>query len=419
MQPWIEALRRRYLVQDATPLPENPKALGAAYVGIDPTADSLHIGHLAPLQLLYHLAQAGIRPIVVVGGATARIGDPSGKKSERPLLPLDLVQAHAKALTAQIQTLLPFELTIVDNLSWLGAFSFLDFLREVGKHITVSYLLAKETIQSRLESGISFTEFAYPLLQAYDFYYLFQHYECRLQVGGADQWGNITTGIELIRKLTGQEAYGLTCPLLTRADGTKFGKSERGENIWLSSARTSPYQFYQFWLRQADADLPKLLGVFSWKPIEEIEALLQSHSTAPEKRLAQRALAYEMTARIHGESVAQSVERVSEIIFGGGTLEELAQVPESLFAQIIAEMPTYCVAQAQLSVVEALVGSGAFRSKSEVRQLIQQGGLSINRQRVEAAETPLNAYTPLRGAYWLVQRGKRERFWLRLAEAGV
>lgn len=338
MQPWIEALRRRYLVQDATPLPENPKALGAAYVGIDPTADSLHIGHLAPLQLLYHLVQAGIRPIVVVGGATARIGDPSGKKSERPLLPTELVQAHAKALIAQIQTLLPFELTIVDNLSWLGAFSFLDFLREVGKHITVSYLLAKETIQSRLESGISFTEFAYPLLQAYDFYYLFQHYGCRLQVGGADQWGNITTGIELIRKLTGQEAYGLTCPLLTRTDGTKFGKSERGENIWLSPARTSPYQFYQFWLRQADADLPKILGVFSWKPIEEIEALLQGHSTAPEKRLAQRALAYEMTARIHGESVAQSVSRVSEVIFGGGTLEELAQVPESLFAQIVAEM---------------------------------------------------------------------------------
>ena len=419
VQPWIEALRRRYLVQDATPLPENPKALGAAYVGIDPTADSLHIGHLAPLQLLYHLAQAGIQPIAVVGGATARIGDPSGKRSERPLLPLELVQAHAKALTAQIQNLLPFELTIVDNLSWLGAFSFLDFLREVGKHITVSYLLAKETIQSRLESGISFTEFAYPLLQAYDFYYLFQHYGCRLQVGGADQWGNITTGIELIRKLTGQEAYGLTCPLLTRADGTKFGKSERGENIWLSPARTSPYQFYQFWLRQADADLPKLLGVFSWKPFEEIEALLQAHSTAPEKRLAQRSLAYEMTARIHGESVAQSVERVSEVIFGGGTLEELAQVPESLFAQIVAEMPTYCIAQVQLSVVEALVASGAFRSKSEVRQLIQQGGLSINRQRVEAAETPLNAYVPLRGAYWLVQRGKRERFWLRLAEAGA
>lgn len=419
MQPWIEALRRRYLVQDATPLPENPKALGAAYVGIDPTADSLHIGHLAPLQLLYHLVQAGIRPIVVVGGATARIGDPSGKKSERPLLPTELVQAHAKALIAQIQTLLPFELTIVDNLSWLGAFSFLDFLREVGKHITVSYLLAKETIQSRLESGISFTEFAYPLLQAYDFYYLFQHYGCRLQVGGADQWGNITTGIELIRKLTGQEAYGLTCPLLTRTDGTKFGKSERGENIWLSPARTSPYQFYQFWLRQADADLPKILGVFSWKPIEEIEALLQGHSTAPEKRLAQRALAYEMTARIHGESVAQSVSRVSEVIFGGGTLEELAQVPESLFAQIVAEMPTYPVAQAQLSVVEVLVASGAFRSKSEVRQLIQQGGLSINRQRVEAAEAPLSTYVPLRGAYWLVQRGKRERFWLRLAEAGT
>lgn len=413
MQAWIEALHQRNLVQEATPLPEDPKQLGAAYVGIDPTADSLHIGHLAPLQLLYHLAKAGLRPIVVVGGATARIGDPSGKKTERPLLPLDLVQAHARALTAQIQTLLPFELTVVDNLSWLGKFSFLDFLREVGKHITVSYLLAKETIQSRLESGISFTEFAYPLLQAYDFYYLFQHYGCRLQIGGADQWGNITTGIELIRKLTGQEAYGLTCPLLTRADGTKFGKSEHGENIWLSPARTSPYQFYQFWLRQADADVPKLLRVFSWEPLEKVEALLQAHATAPEKRLAQRALAYEMTARVHGEEVAKSVERVSEIIYGTGALEELAQVPEALFAQIIAEMPTYSVTRSQSPIVEVLVVSGAFRSKSEVRQLIQQGGLSINRRRVESADSPLEAYPPLRGAYWLVQRGKRERFWLR------
>lgn len=413
MQAWIEALHQRNLVQEATPLPEDPKQLGAAYVGIDPTADSLHIGHLAPLQLLYHLAKAGLRPIVVVGGATARIGDPSGKKTERPLLPLDLVQAHAQALTAQIQTLLPFELTVVDNLSWLGKFSFLDFLREVGKHITVSYLLAKETIQSRLESGISFTEFAYPLLQAYDFYYLFQHYGCRLQIGGADQWGNITTGIELIRKLTGQEAYGLTCPLLTRADGTKFGKSEHGENIWLSPARTSPYQFYQFWLRQADADVPKLLRVFSWEPLEKVEALLQAHATAPEKRLAQRALAYEMTARVHGEGVAKSVERVSEIIYGTGALEELAQVPEGLFAQIIAEMPTYSVTHSQSPIVEVLVASGAFRSKSEVRQLIQQGGLSINRRRVESADGLLGAYPPLRGAYWLVQRGKRERFWLR------
>lgn len=413
MQAWVEALHRRHLVQDATPLPENPKLLGAAYVGIDPTADSLHIGHLAPLQLLYHLANMGVQPIVVVGGATARIGDPSGKKTERPLLPPELVQANAQALTAQVQALLPVELTIVDNLSWLGEFSFLDFLREVGKHLTVSYLLAKETIQSRLESGISFTEFAYPLLQAYDFYYLFAHYGCRLQIGGADQWGNITTGIELIRKLTGQEAYGLTCPLLTRADGTKFGKSERGENIWLSPARTSPYQFYQFWLRQRDADMAKLLWVFSWEPPEKIAALLEAHAAAPEKRLAQRALAYEMTARIHGEGTATSVERVSEVVYGTGALEELTQIPESLFAQVLLEMPTYAVTLADGPVVDVLVGSGAFRSKSEVRQLIQQGGLSINRARVDSPETPLRSWQPLRGAYWLVQRGKRERFWLR------
>jgi len=399
-------------VQDHTPLPQAPQAIGAAYVGIDPTADSLHIGHLAPLQLLYHLAKMGIQPIVVIGGATARIGDPSGKKAERPLLPSEVVQENAQRLATQVQKLLPFSLILVDNYDWLGRFSLLDFLREVGKHITVSYLLAKETVQTRLESGISFTEFSYPLLQAYDFYHLFQAYGCRLQVGGSDQWGNITTGIELIRRLTGEEVYGITCPLLTRADGTKFGKSEGGENIWLDPAKTSPYKFYQFWINQPDAEMPKLLGVFSWKAQAEIEGLLEEHKQAPERRAAQRALAYEMTARIHGEEVAQAVQRASEVVFGAGELKELEKLPTALFTAIIQEMPHYRVPDAQHSILELLVQVGFLRSKSEGRQLIQQGGLAINRQRLTDEKQTLASISPLRGRYWLLQRGKKHLAWL-------
>lgn len=416
MADWLQPLRKRHLIQDATPLPETPQAIGAAYVGIDPTADSLHIGHLVPLQLLYHLAQLGIQPIVLVGGATARIGDPSGKKSERPLLPAEVVEANAQALAAQLQKLLPFPFTLVDNFSWLGSFALLDFLRDVGKHVTVSYLLAKETIQSRLESGISFTEFSYPLLQAYDFYALFRRYGCRLQIGGADQWGNITTGIALIRKLTGEEVYGMTCPLLTKADGTKFGKTEGGENIWLSSERTSPYRFYQFWLNQSDADIPKLLYVFSWKSEVEIEELLQKHEEAPEKRLAQRVLAYEMTARIHGEETARSVQVVSEVVFGTGDFAQLEALPEALFQQILREMPLYKVPSRKVPLLEGLVQSGFFRSKSEGRQLIQQGGLAINRQRVPGGEVPLSTFSPVRGRFWLVQRGKKHLAWVEAPE---
>lgn len=412
MSSWIDPLRRRGLVQDATPLPESPEAIGAAYVGIDPTADSLHIGHLAPLQLLYHLAQMGIHPIVVIGGATARIGDPSGKKGERPLLPPEVVVANAQALATQVQKLLPFPFTLVDNYDWLSRFSLLDFLREVGKHITVSYLLAKETIQSRLESGISYTEFSYPLLQAYDFYHLFRQKGCRLQIGGGDQWGNITTGIELIRKLSGEEVHGLTCPLLTKADGTKFGKSEGGENIWLSPTRTSPYRFYQFWMGQADTDMPKLLGVFSWRSEEEIEALLREHTEAPERRVAQRTLAYEMTARIHGEETAQSVQQVSDLVFGSGTPEALERVPDSVFHQVIAEMPVYRLLHRDQPIIEALVAAGFLRSKSEGRQLLQQGGLSLNRQRLTEENLPVGQIPPIKGRYWLIQRGKKHLAWL-------
>lgn len=421
MQLWVRELERRFLLQDATTLPEDPRTLGRAYLGIDPTADSLHIGHLAPIQLLYHLARWGVEPIIVIGGATARIGDPSGKSTERPLLPPEVVEANAHVLLSQVQKLLPFPIHIRNNYEWLGPYLLIDFLREVGKHLTVSYLLSKESMQRRAETGLSFTEFSYPLLQAYDFWYLYDREGCRLQVGGSDQWGNITAGIELIQKKSGGEAHGLTCPLLTKADGTKFGKTESG-NVWLDSKKTSAYAFYQFWVNQADADMPKLLGVFSWKSLEEIEALLAEHARAPEKRLAQKALALEMTARIHGLEAAQTIQAVSEVVFGGEALTTLAQASSETLQAVLSEIPHYEIPESALEepLVEVLVRVGFLPSKSEARRLIQQGGLAINGKPVPAGEERLAAYT-LEGnlkPYYLLRRGKKHVAWVIVRSAG-
>ena len=415
MQPWLKELERRFLLQDHTVLPEDPRRLGKAYLGIDPTADSLHIGHLAPIQLLYHLARWGVEPIIVIGGATARIGDPSGKSSERPILPPEVVEANTDALMGQVQKLLPFPIRIRNNYEWLGSYLLIDFLRDVGKHLTVSYLLAKESMQRRAETGLSFTEFSYPLLQAYDFWYLYEHEGCRLQVGGSDQWGNITAGIELIHKKSGGEAYGLTCPLLTKADGTKFGKTEGG-NVWLDPRKTSAYVFYQFWVNQADADMPKLLGVFSWKSLEEIEALLAEHARAPEKRLAQKALALEMTARIHGEEAAQTIQMVSEVVFGGEALTTLAQASPEILRAVLSEMPHYEVPRSALQepLMDVLVQVGFLPSKSEARRLIQQGGLAINKKPVTTGDGRLAEFA-LEGnltPYFLLQRGKKHLAWV-------
>ncbi len=419
MQTWLDELRRRHLLQDHTALPDDPRVLGRAYLGIDPTADSLHIGHLAPIQLLYHLARWDVEPIIVIGGATARIGDPSGKSAERPLLPPETVEANAHALLSQVQKLLPFPVLVRNNYDWLGPLNLIDFLREVGKHLTVSYLLSKESMQRRAETGLSFTEFSYPLLQAYDFWYLYQREGCRLQVGGSDQWGNITAGIELIHKKSGGEAHGLTCPLLTKADGTKFGKTESG-NVWLDPQKTSPYQFYQFWLNQADADLPKLLGIYSWKSIEDIEGLLAEHAKAPEKRLAQKSLAAEMTARIHGSQTAKAVQVVSEVVFGSEALTALAQAGPEILHTILQEMPHFEAPQSALEepLSEVLVRVGFLPSKSETRRLIQQGGLSINKKIVTAGETKLKEYA-LEGTlerFYLLQRGKKHMAWLIVRE---
>jgi len=415
VQPWLKELERRFLLQDHTVLPEDPRRLGKAYLGIDPTADSLHIGHLAPIQLLYHLARWGVEPIIVIGGATARIGDPSGKSSERPILPPEVVEANTDALMGQVQKLLPFPIRIRNNYEWLGSYLLIDFLRDVGKHLTVSYLLAKESMQRRAETGLSFTEFSYPLLQAYDFWYLYEHEGCRLQVGGSDQWGNITAGIELIHKKSGGEAYGLTCPLLTKADGTKFGKTEGG-NVWLDPRKTSAYVFYQFWVNQADADMPKLLGVFSWKSLEEIEALLAEHARAPEKRLAQKALALEMTARIHGEEAAQTIQMVSEVVFGGEALTTLAQASPEILRAVLSEMPHYEVPRSALQepLMDVLVQVGFLPSKSEARRLIQQGGLAINKKPVTTGDGRLAEFA-LEGnltPYFLLQRGKKHLAWV-------
>jgi tyrosyl-tRNA synthetase len=353
--------------------------------------------------------------VIVIGGATARIGDPSGKSTERPLLPTEVVEANAHALLAQVQKLLPFPILIRNNYDWLGAFSLIDFLREVGKHLTVSYLLSKESMQRRTETGLSFTEFSYPLLQAYDFWYLYEKEGCRLQVGGSDQWGNITAGIELIHKKSGGQAHGLTCPLITKADGTKFGKTESG-NVWLDPHKTSPYQFYQFWVNQADADLARLLGVYSWKSEAEIASLIEGHEKAPEKRLAQKALAAEITARIHGKAAAQVIAAVSEVVFGEETLARLAgATPETLHA-VITEMPHHEVSQSSLErpLIDVLTEVGFLPSKSEGRRLIQQRGLLVNKQPVTETEAPLRAFRSERGLerFYLLQRGKKHLAWV-------
>ncbi len=419
MWAWLNELRQRSLLQDHTTLPEDPRTLHRAYLGIDPTADSLHIGHLAPIQLLYHLACWGVEPIIVIGGATARIGDPSGKSNERPLLPIHIIEANTHALLNQVQKLLPFPTLVRNNYDWLGTWSLIDFLREVGKHLTVSYLLSKESMQRRAETGLSFTEFTYPLLQAYDFWHLYEREGCRLQVGGADQWGNITAGIELIHKKSGGEAHGLTCPLLTKADGTKFGKTESG-NVWLDPKKTSPYQFYQFWVNQADADLSRLMGIYSWKSMEEIAALLTDHARSPEKRLAQKALALEMTARIHGQETAQTIQAVSEVVFGGEALSALARAnPETLRA-VLREMPHFEWSMDALeeSPLEVLVRIGFLPSKSEGRRLIQQGGLTINKKSVINEQTKLKDYAQegILERFYLLQRGKKHLAWLVVRE---
>jgi tyrosyl-tRNA synthetase len=414
----LDELKWRGLYQDSTPGIENCWAMPGvgAYAGFDPTAPSLHVGNLVVVMLLTHCRRYGLRPIAVVGGATGMVGDPSGKSHERQLLELSTLRENQEGVRSQLQRLVAQdsdgpELLVLNNYDWFSSFSFLDFLRQVGKHFSVNYMMAKDSVKNRLETGISFTEFSYQLLQGYDFYHLYKNYGCRLQVGGSDQWGNITTGIELVRKLTGEEVHGLTAPLLTRPDGSKFGKSE-GENVWLDPSRTSPYKFYQFWLNVSDEEIPRLLKIFSLKGRGELEETLARHAAAPHLRTAQKTLAAELTERLHGRAALDTALAATEALFGDAPLHLLDKLSPLEFAQIFEGVPAATLNFSWFgngkTVIDLLAETGAAASKSEARRLVQGGGLKINKMKIAVPEYVPRPDDLLAGRYLFIQSGKKK-----------
>ena len=419
MKDFVAELQWRGMVQDSTPgvQDELNKQATTGYVGFDPTADSLHIGNLVPIMLLMHFQRAGHKPIALVGGATGMVGDPSGKSQERQMLSEEELQHNLSAQEKQLRQFLNFDsgenaAELVNNYDWFKDFGFLDFIREVGKHITVNYMMAKDSVQKRLETGISFTEFSYQLVQGYDFYWLNQHKNCRLQMGGSDQWGNITTGTELIRRKGGSDCFALTCPLLTKADGSKFGKSESG-NVWLDPARTSPYKFYQFWRNVDDADLPRLLRFFTLFSKEEIEAMEEEHSSNPNR--LKEVLATEVTTRVHGAEETERAQEAAKILFAKGDVTEtLRNMPEPLLLEVMEGVPQVELTQADYAAftdVVELAASDAivFPSKSEARKMIKGGGFSINKQKISDPTAACN-FELLQGKYLLLQKGKKNYY---------
>jgi tyrosyl-tRNA synthetase len=405
-------LGSRGLLHDATPGLAERLARGpiTGYVGFDPTADSLHVGNLIPVMALAWLQREGGRPIVVIGGGTGLVGDPSGKRGERPMLPVGEIDANAAAIGRQLSRFLDFSgpaaARMLDNATWLRPLTLMEFLRDIGKHFTVNYMLQKESVAARMESGISFTEFAYMLVQAYDFHHLFATHGCELQMGGSDQWGNITAGIELIARREGGKAHGLVCPLLTTASGGKFGKSE-GENVWLDPARTSPYRFYQFWLNTDDRDVERFLRIFTFLPLEEIASLLGRHQNDPGQRIPHRMLAEELTTRVHGEEVCRRAVAASAILFGGG---EFKNADAGTLALVASEVKLHAIEkrelEAGLPLVDALVGSQLASSKADARRGLQAGGFSVNGERA-APDRVLASSDLLAGGYVVLQKGKK------------
>ena len=429
---FVEELKWRGMIHDVMPGTEEllKKELTTAYVGIDPTADSLHIGHLVGVMMLKHLQACGHRPVVLVGGATGMIGDPSGKSQERNLLDEPTLRANQEALKKQLSRFLDFESNqpnkalMVNNYDWMKEFSFLNFIRDIGKHITVNYMMSKDSVKKRLgeeaKSGMSFTEFTYQLVQGYDFLHLYQNYGCKLQMGGSDQWGNITTGTELIRRIASGEAYALTCPLITKADGGKFGKTESG-NIWLDSRYTSPYRFYQFWLNVSDEDAVKYIKIFTMLPKAEVDALIAQQTEAPHLRTLQKKLAEEVTVMVHSRADYESAVEASDILFGKSTSETLKKLDEDTFLAIFEGVPTFEVQAADLTspvnVVDLLAEkTKVFPSKGEMRRLIQGGGVSINKEKLESAETTISLADFLDKKYLLVQKGKKSYSIVRIAQ---
>ena len=397
-----------------------------AYLGIDPTADSLHIGHLCGVMMLRHLQRCGHKPLALVGGATGMIGDPSGKSAERNLLDEDTLRHNQECIKKQLAKFLDFEsdapnrAELVNNYNWMKDFTFLDFAREVGKRITVNYMMAKDSVQKRLNGeardGLSFTEFTYQLIQGYDFLYLNTHKNCKLQMGGSDQWGNMTTGTELIRRTTGGEAYALTCPLITKADGGKFGKTESG-NIWLDPRYTSPYKFYQFWLNVSDEDAARYIKIFTSLSREEIDALTAEHAAAPHLRVLQKRLAKEVTVMVHSEADYEAAVEASGILFGNATSEALHRLDESTLLAVFEGVPQFKVSRDLLAGGVKAVDlfaehSGVFASKGEMRKLVQGGGVSLNKEKLTEFDREVTTQDLVADKYLIVQRGKKNYFLL-------
>ena len=418
----IAELQERNMISDIMPGTEEQllKEMTTGYVGFDPTADSLHVGNLVPVTLLMRLQRAGHQPIALVGGATGMIGDPSGKSAERNLLDLETIRYNCEAQRKQLEKFIDFSsnnpnaAVMVNNYDWFKDFSFLDFIRDTGKHISVNYMMAKDSVKNRLETGMSFTEFTYQLIQGYDFYYLNAHHGVKLQMGGADQWGNITTGTELIRRKGGGEAFAFTCKLITKADGSKFGKSESG-NVWLDRDRTSPYQFYQFWMKMADADAAKLALVFSFKPVEELKAMIAEHEAAPHHRKLQKMLAEEMTTLVHSEEDLAFAKQASEILFGQSSVEVLRSLNEQQLLEVMDGVPQVSGTKEALAhgldLITFLADRAVFASKGEARKMLQNGGISINKEKVTTADFQLTTAHLLNDGYILIQKGKKE-YWL-------
>ncbi len=413
----LAELTWRGLVQDCIPGTEEQlnKEMTIGYVGFDPTSDSLHIGSLVPIILLMHLQRAGHKPIALVGGATGMVGDPSGKSEERNMLSVEQIRFNAEGIQKQLSRFLNFNsaeknaAVLVNNFDWFRDISFLDFIRDVGKHITVNYMLAKDSVQKRLETGMSFTEFSYQLVQGYDFLHLFQNLQVKLQMGGSDQWGNIVTGTELIRRKTGGEAFAFTAPLIKKADGGKFGKTESG-NVWLDANRTSPYRFYQFWLNVSDHDAQSYIKIFTFLDQATIQQLITEHEAAPHLRILQKNLAREVTLMVHGDKGLTFAENATRLLFGDAGFETLGNLSETELLDTLEGVPAFETTNEgfnEKNIVDLLTECGIFPSKGEARKMIQNGGLQMNKRKVESADVLMNEFPLLHGKFLLVQKGKK------------
>ena len=427
---FVEELKWRGMIQDMMPGTEEQlqKEMTAAYLGIDPTADSLHIGHLVGVMMLRHFQRCGHKPFALIGGATGMIGDPSGKSKERVLIDEEMLRHNQECIRKQLAKFLDFDsdapnhAELVNNYDWMKDFTFLDFIRNIGKLITVNYMMSKDSVKRRFTGengadGMSFTEFTYQLLQGYDFLYLNEHKNCKLQLGGADQWGNITTGTELIRKVTGNEAFALTCPLITKADGKKFGKTESG-NVWLDPKRTSPYKFYQFWVNVTDEDAKRYIRIFTSLSREEIEALEKEQEEAPHLRVLQKRLAKELTIMVHSEQDYETAVAASNLLFSNGGAEELKAFDETTLLQIFESVPTFTVAKADFEAngkAVDVLAKGLGISNGEFRKLVQGGGIAVNKQKLTAFDQVLTNDDLLYGKYLIAQKGKKNYFLVTVA----